>query len=264
MTRRGFIFKGFRAPALRWRLLMVLFVTVLVQACAGNDNRGPRNSEDAAQYNAQLGAQYLQRGDLDQAREKLTKALEQDDDNALAHVTYAKLQYRVEQEDSANKHFKRALDLEPDEAEHRNSYGIYLCNVKRYALAKKQFRLAADNPYYKTPEFALDNAGICMLDAGELDEAENYLREALRTNTKFGNAYLHMAELMLRRERLTVAEAYFERYKVYGQETSESLWLGYKIKRSGGDVLAAENYGSQLLDKFPASAEAGEYLTQPQ
>ena len=41
-----------------------------------------------------------------------------------------------------------------------------------------------------------------------------------------------MAELMLRRERLTVAEAYFERYKVYGQETSESLWLGYKIKRS--------------------------------
>ena len=93
MTRRGFIFNGFRAPASRWRLLMVLFVTVLVQACAGNDNRGPRNSEDAAQYNAQLGAQYLQRGDLDQAREKLTKALEQDDDNALAHVTYAKLQY---------------------------------------------------------------------------------------------------------------------------------------------------------------------------
>ncbi|MFK8077665.1 MAG: type IV pilus biogenesis/stability protein PilW [Granulosicoccus sp.] len=264
MTTRQFICKRTDGPASCWRLVIFLFVALLLQACSGNDNRGPRNSEDAAQYNAQLGAQYLQRGDLDQAREKLTKALEQDYDNALAHVTYAKLQYRVEQVDSANKHFKHALDLEPDEAEHRNSYGIYLCNVKRYALARKQFRLAADNPYYKTPEFALDNAGICMLDAGDLDEAERYLREALRTNTKFGNAYLHMAELMLRRERITVAEAYFDRYKVYGQETSESLWLGYKIKRTDGDLLAAENYGSQLLDKFPASAEAGKYLTRSQ
>lgn len=262
MTTRGLNVTGIKVPAMPWRFVVIVIFAGMLQACAGNNTRGPKNSADAAQYNAQLGAQYLQRGDLDQAREKLTKALEQDDDNALAHVTYAKLQYRVEQVDSASKHFKRALAIEPDEAEHRNSYGIYLCNVKRYELAKKQFRLAADNPYYRTPEFALDNAGICMLDADRLDEAEDYLREALRANTKFGNAYLHMAELMFRRERLTVAEAYFDRYKVYGQESSESLWLGYKIKRTGGDILAAESYGSQLLDKFPASAEAGEYLTQ--
>ena len=251
-----------RAPV--WRCLSLLFVVGFVQACSMNGDLSQKDSENAAQYNAQLGAQYLRRGDLDQAQEKLTKALEQDDFNALAHVTYAQLQHRVEKLYSADKHFKRALKLEPEEAEHRNSYGIYLCSVRRYEVAEEQFQLAADNPYYKTPEFALDNAGLCMLDANRLDDAEKYLREALRVNTKFGNAYLHMADLMYRLKRLTVSEAYFDRYKVYGQESSEGLWLGYKIKRDAGDIAGAESYGGQLLDKFPASREAGDYLTQSQ
>lgn len=245
----------------RWAC--VFFLIFSLQACV-QIGRLPTNDTDAAQYNAQLGAQYLSRGDLDQAREKLTKALAQDDTNALAHVTYAKLQYQVDQAESANKHFKLALKLEPDEAEHRNSYGIYLCQVQSYELAQVQFRKAAENPYYKTPEFALDNAGICMLEASRLDEAETYLREALRINPKFGNAYLHMSELMFRQQRLTVAEAYFDRYKVYGQESSESLWLGHKIKRDAGDAEGARSYANRLLDQFPSSVEAGEYLTQPQ
>jgi len=236
---------------------------LLVQACASSGGL-PTNSAEASQFNAQLGAQYLKRGELEQAREKLTKALEQDDDNALAHVTYAELQYRVDDQDSANRHFKRALQLEPDEAEHRNSYGIYLCEVQRYDLALAQFQSAADNPYYETPEFALDNAGLCMLDAERLDDAEGYLREALRVNPKFANAYLHMAELMYRHERLTVAEAYFDRHNVYAANSSESLWLGYQIKRDSNDNIGSQNYASQLLDEFPASEEAGEYLTQAQ
>jgi type IV pilus assembly protein PilF len=244
----------------RW--VCILMALIAIQACARSGQR-PTNI-DASQYNAQLGAQYLRRGDLDQALEKLTKALDQDDFNALAHVTYAQLQFQVDKLDSAKKHFKLALKLEPDEAKHRNSYGIYLCNVQSYEMAQEQFRLAAENPYYKTPEFALDNAGLCMLDANRLADAETYLREALRVNPKFGNAYLHMSELMFRQQRLTVAEAYFDRYKVYGTESSESLWLGYKINRDAGDADGARSFASRLLDQFPSSHEAGEYLTQPQ
>ncbi|MFT4726969.1 MAG: type IV pilus assembly protein PilF [Granulosicoccus sp.] len=246
----------------RW--VCVFSLLMFVQACAQNGGRLPTNDADAAQYNAQLGAQYLRRGDLDQALEKLTKALNQDDSNALAHVTYAQLQFQVDKPDSAKKHFKLALELEPDEAEYRNSYGIYLCKVQSYKMAQQQFRAAAENPYYKTPEFALDNAGLCMLDADRLTDAETYLREALRVNPKFGNAYLHMSELMFRQQRLTVAEAYFDRYKVYGTESSESLWLGYKINRDAGDPDGARNFANRLLDQFPSSSEAGEYLTQPQ
>ena len=242
---------------------VVLALALLLQACGLAGGIGKKQSEDAAQYNAQLGEQYLQRGELDQAREKLLKALDQDDGNALAHVTYAKLQSRVSNPQGALRHFKRALELEPDKPEHRNSYGIYLCETSDYEMAKKQFRLAADNPYYQTPEFALDNAGLCMLDAEKLSDAEEFLREALRVNPKFANAYLHMAELMHRKDRLTVADAYFQRFKSYGDETAESLWLGVKIMRDAGQIKAAEGYAGRLLNQFPSSEEAGEYLSRP-
>lgn len=244
-------------------LLAVSLLAMGLQACGSTGQNSAKQKEDAAQFNAQLGAQYLKRGELDQAREKLRKALDQDDDNALAHVTYAQLQSRVERIDSADEHFKRALELEPDQAEHRNSYGIYLCGVERYEAARKQFRVAADNPYYRTPEFALDNAGLCMLDAERLPDAEDFLREALRVNPQFANAYLHMADLMHRKERLTVADAYFQRFMAYGDKTAESLWLGLKIKRDNGELKLAEEYATQLLNQFPASKEAGEYLSRP-
>lgn len=242
---------------------LCLLALGLIQACGTTSELSAKKSQDAAQFNAQLAAQYLQRGELDQAREKLLKALDQDDKNALAHVTYAKLQSRVAQPAKADVHFKRALELEPDEAEHRNSYGIYLCKVEKFDDAKKQFRAAADNPYYRTPEYALDNAGLCMLDANQLSDAETYLREALRVNPQFANAYLHMADLMHRMQRLTVADAYFQRYNVYGAESAESLWLGLKINRDAGQVANAEKFASRLLNQFPASREAGEYLTRP-
>lgn len=245
------------------KALCLMLAAALVQGCASSGDVSPGKAKDAAQYNAQLGAQYLQRGELDQAREKLTKALDQDDNNALAHVTYAQLQARVSKPDSAQVHFKRALQLEPDEADHRNSYGIYLCQEKQYDEAKKQFRAAAGNAYYRTPEFALDNAGLCMLDADRLSEAEEFLREALRVNPQFANAYLHMADLMHRLGRLTVADAYYQRFTAYGRESAESLLMGLKIKRDAGQLKTAEQFASRLLNQFPASEEAGEYLSRP-
>jgi len=241
---------------------LVVALALLLQACA-SVGLTPKKARDASLYNAQLGAKYLQRGELDQARDKLTKALDQDPRNPVAHVTYAQLQQRIDDQPNARKHFKRAIELDPDEAEHRNSYGIFLCEVEEYQAAEEQFEKAAENPYYKTPEYALDNAGLCMLDADNIAGAENYLRKALRVNTKFANAYLHMAELMHRQRRLTVADAYYQRFLAYGAETSESLLLGLEIKRDSGDMKTAESYASRLLNEFPASREAGEYLTRP-
>lgn len=264
-TKRLLVISSMKTERSLWaltRYILILSTVGLLQACASGGELSEDKREDAAQFNAQLGAQYLRRGELDQAQEKLLKALDQDNNNALAHVTYANLQSRVGRNDSAETHFERALELDPDEAEHRNSYGIFLCEVEKYDLAQQQFRVAASNPYYRTPEFALDNAGLCMLDANQLTAAEGFLREALRVNPQFGNAYLHMADLLHRQARLSVADAYYQRYQVHGSETAESLWLGVKIKRDMGDTPTAEAYAGRLLNQFPASDEAGEFLSR--
>jgi len=244
------------------RAALVAVASLILGACVTTGGGPKERPRDAAQYNAELGAKYLQRGELEQARVKLEKALDQDDENALAHRVYAQLQQRVGDAPSARTHFRTAIRLDPDDAEHRNSYGIFLCQANDYQEAESQFVKAADNPYYRTPEYALDNAGLCMLDAGRDDAAEGYLRRALRANPTFANSYLHMAELMRRKDRLTVADAYFRRYLAYGRETPESLLLGLGIKRDIGDLATAERYADRLLNDFPASREAGEYLSR--
>ncbi len=237
-------------------------IVFVLQSCAST-GLTEKKAKDASNYNAQLGSNYLQRGDLKLARDKLEKALTQDPNNALAHATYGQLQYRIDNTEQARVHFKKAIELEPDKAVHRNSYGIFLCQVEDYDEAEKQFKSAATNPYYDTPEFAYDNAGLCMLQASRLTEAGNFLRKALEINPRFANAYLHMAELLHKRQRMTVATAYYERYLAYGRDTAESLFLGMQIKRDSGDLASAEQYAGRLLNEFPTSREAGEYLTRP-
>lgn len=241
---------------------LALVLGVLLQSCVSS-GLSDKKAGEAAQYNAQLGAEYLQKNELEQARDKLEKALEQDKNNALAHVTYGQLQYRVDNNDKARVHFKKAVELEPDQADHRNNYGVFLCQIKEYDAAEKQFAVAANNKYYKTPEYALDNAGVCMLDANRLDQADTYLRKALQINPTFANTYLHMAELLYKRDRLTVADAYFQRYMSYGNDTPESLLLAIQINRDTGKSAEAEQYASKLLNEFPNSREAGEYLSRP-
>ena len=249
-------------PAARTHLAWLLTGLLLTSGCAAV-GLSSKDSHDAAQSNADLGAQYLQRGNIKAARFKLEKALEQDDTNAEAHLSYALLKQRTGESEQARLHFERAIELEPEEGSHRNTFGVFLCEVRDYDQATTQFDSAAGNPYYETPEFALDNAGLCMLDANRLARAETFLRDALRENPRFAKAYLHMAELLRRQSRLTVADAYYQRFQAYGSDTAESLLLGMQIRRDIGDVDAAKQYASRLLNEFPASQEAGEYLSQP-
>lgn len=242
---------------------LMAFCGLVLQSCV-SVGLTDKKAAEAAQYNAQLGSEYLKEDELEQARDKLEKALEQDKRNALAHAAYGQLQARVDDSEKAKVHFKRAIALEPDNPAYRNIYGVFLCQVKEFDAAEKQFNAAANNKFYKTPEFALDNAGVCMLDANRLDDADRYLRKALQINPTFANTYLHMAELLYKRERLTVADAYFQRYNSYGRETAESLLLGIQLMRDSGRQAEAQAYASKLLNDFPTSREAGEFLSRPQ
>lgn len=241
---------------------LVVLQSLLLAACVTGGG-ATRNDSEASQFNAELGAKYLQRGELEQARQKLEKALDQDDNNALAHISFARLQQKIGELDKARIHFEKALVLQPEEAEHRNSYGVFLCETGATDSAVEQFRQAAENPYYKTPEFALDNAGLCLLDKDRLEDAEVHLRDALRRNPRFANGLLHMSDLTLQQQRLQLANAYFERFQQYGRDTPQSLLLGMEIKKASGDINSARAFASRLLNEFPKSREAGEYLLQP-
>jgi len=103
-------------------------------------------------------------------------------------------------------------------------YGIFLCGQGRTEQAIDQFLQAADNKFYRTPEFALDNAGVCAMQAGRHDLADQHFRDAIRQSAVFAPAILHMAELNIRREL--------------------------------GDSASADRFAEQLIKAYPRSSQA--------
>lgn len=234
----------------------LLIVSLPMMGCGAKLGDKGLNNEFAS-ANLRLGVAYLERGEYEQALEKLNRALESDPKYALAYSVRGFLYQRIGEKRKAEKNYKKALSLDKSNSELLNNYGQFLCSDRRYDDAHKIFLQAASNPLYSTPETALTNAGICAIADGKLAMAEKQLRRALQKNPKFPVALLHMAHLSYQRGKDISARAHLQRYLENSSPTPDSLWLGIRIERKLGDKNALASYELLLRNKFADSNEAG-------
>ena len=220
------------------------------------DHRPPEEPEEAAQINAQLGAEYLRQGKLDLAQEKLEKAIEQDPQLADAHTWLALVYDQLGETDKAEKHYQRTLRLEPGVATALNQYGAFLCRHEREKESVRYFEQAAKDRRYKTAEVALTNAGVCLLRVSDEEAAELRFRQALAINPRFQDALWHMSRLSFEKQDYLHARAFLERFSEVGTMSPAALWLGVRLERQLGDADAAERYAQRLQQEFPESDEA--------
>lgn len=239
------------------RSAWVLSLFVFLSACSSGNNfiLEPRNKE-AADYNARLGAEYLRKNRLDLAEDKLSRALSQNPSSSEANHYYALLQNRLGDKTKANRHFQKAIWLDKDNPDIHNNYGSFLCQEGQYDQAVSEFKKALEDPLYKTPEYAYTNAGVCLRRANKLEEAEQYLREALKKNDKYAPALLEMAEIMAQNKTYAKAQAFLYRYDEMAPATAESLHLCYKVNESLQDKEEKERCRNALLSTYPDSDAA--------
>ena len=141
----------------------VLAMIGVVSGCATKSTFDHLTSDDkASTFNAELGTNYLAAGELESAETKLQRALEQNPNNALANNAYAMLRAELDDPAGADNAFKKSIRLDAKRAEYRNNYAIFLCDRGRTQEAVDQFITASENKFYNTPEYALDNAGVCL------------------------------------------------------------------------------------------------------
>jgi len=235
----------------------MLTVTLALQSCAltnsGNKKGDPLK---AAEYHAQLGVGYLQRNRLNLANEYLKKALKANPRSPEVQHYNALLQERLGRQEQAGQHFAKAMRLDSDNPELLNNYGSYLCKQGEIQKAETVFMRAADDPLYKTPEFALTNAGICLKKQGAYRQAEQYLDKALEARQNFPSALFHIAELSHQQNKNAKAKTYLYRYNERVSDTPETLLLCYRIHIALSEHKAAQRCLSRLLANFPDSREA--------
>jgi type IV pilus assembly protein PilF len=215
------------------------------------------NLKDASNINVQLAVGYIQRKQYKAARDKLEKAIDQDDKNLPAYKTLAYLYALLGLEKEADEKYHKALDLKPDDPDLLNSYGAFLCSVGRLDEANKVLAQSYNNPFYETAYLAESNAGSCYIKQNKYKEAEALLRKSLRVQPKLPGSLISMAEIGVKTDRYLMARAYIERYHAVTKPTAESLWLATQAERGMGDKDHYMKYARQLIQDFPDSDQAG-------
>lgn len=225
-----------------------------------NETLGAPDAVRAAELNLQIGTDYLRRGNLAQAKEKIDKAIEQNPRNSEAQITAALLYDRLGETNKADSHFSKALSLDPKNPEVQNNYGAYLCQKGKYQRGEKLMIEAATNPLYRTPEVAFLNAANCARNGGDMKRAEENLRRSLAARPKFSEALLQMADLQYKQNDFLSARGFLERYQEVGRTSPATLWLGVRIEQGLGNAAAAKNYAERLKLEYPRAAQTKELI----
>jgi type IV pilus assembly protein PilF len=242
------------------RTTLIACASLLLAACVSNEPVRSKQPERAAEINLELGIDYLRKGSLAEAKEKIERSLDQDPRNARTHSIAGMLYDRLGDEKKADSHYERAVSLDPENAEIRNNYSVFLCQKNKFSRGEKQALEAAENPLYKTPEVALLNAGNCARNAGDLQRAEEHYRRAVQLKPRFAEALLQMADLEFQQTQYISARAFLQRYMEVGRTSPATLWLGHRIERSLGNNAEAQHYARRLKSEYPNAAQTKELL----
>lgn len=244
----------------RFRNAMLVLLIVAVAGCASSSEREADldKMNKRAETHVMLGASYLQRGQLDVAKEELEKALKEMPDNSQANNIMAVLQWRLHKFDEADRLFRKALDKDSGNSSAHHNYGAFLCDRGKLDAGMRHFDAAAGDALYPYIAEVNLNAGICLMKKPAPGAAEKYFREALRINPKLPSALYEMAKISADSGQRLSARGFIERYFQSAEDTPESLLLAVRIEHALGNKNAEASYALRLRSKFPASPEAGQ------
>lgn len=227
----------------------------LLTGCTAGPAQRPESTraQTAAAYNLQLGAAYLQQDRLALAREKLDRALKQNPRDPQVHNARALLAEKLNDLGDADRHYRSALRLAPEDPDISNNYAVFLCRTGRTDEGVKRFATVARNKLYRAPEAAWTNAGVCLRSAKRPDEAAEHFARALAVRPNHAEAMYQLADLDLERGMLVEARAGLDRFLEAFRPTPDLLLLGVRIARAQNDRSAEERYARRLRVEFPDS-----------
>ena len=226
-------------------------------------NQG-NTAADAAADNVQLAMAYMQEGNLERAKEKLDRAMQEDPGNPNVHSVLAMFYERINDQKKAEGELHQAMRLAPNDPGPVLFYGVYLCGQHRVDEGITRMLQVARNPLYRTPEAAYTDMGVCLLTAHRDEEAESAFRRALAIRPDYAEGAYQQAALELAHGRAREARDRVQKFIAQYNPTPELLLVGLRASRTLGDASSAAQFTKILRADFPNSEQARSLSTDPQ
>jgi tetratricopeptide (TPR) repeat protein len=156
-----------------------------------------------------LGNDFLQEGQVDEAIDHLQKALEINPNVAKVHYSLGLSFVQLGQMDKAIAHFQKALQLKPGFAAAHNNLGFALARKGEVdkAIAEYQKALAIEPDMAEAHE----NLDIALLQKGEVEEVIPHFQKALETNPDNVEARSYLGLAFAQKGEVRQAIAQFQR-----------------------------------------------------
>jgi len=214
----------------------------------------------ASETRVKLALVYLRNDNMQAAKENLEKALEYQPNDANVFRIFAYYYQRVNENDTAESYYKKSLKVDPKNADTYNNYGTFLCKLERYEEAEAAFLKAVEQTTYTSVANTYENAAVCAEQANATEKALFYYQYAISHNPNKSYINLSLAKLNIDRKDFKAARLNLFNYQKQSQTSAESLWQWIRLSYATEKGASLSKYAGQLLEQFPDSQRALDYL----
>ena len=241
---------------------ILCIVVFWLAGCASNQTdlvTQPQDRQKQVAALVDLGVGYLKNGEYTRAKDNLNRALELDPRSAPAHTALA-LIFNFEREfNQAEKQYRLALRSDPKFTRARNNYGAFLYTQGHTRKAIEQLEIAAKDQFYDERPTVFENLGICYLQLGERQKAEDAFVKSISLNPKQPRALLELAEIRYDQQQYMSSRSLYRRFERVSRDGARSLWLCVRLSKVFRDSDREASCAMALRNIYPASPQFKQY-----
>ncbi len=212
-----------------------------------------------ARLRLELATGYFEQGQTNVALDEIKQALATDPTYTEAYNMRGLVYMRLNDIPLAEDSFRRALALNPRDADVAHNYGWLLCQQSRYSDSFRMFAQAEANPTYTGKAKTLMTQGVCQIRAGLRAEAEQSLMQSYELDAGNPITGYNLANLLYQRDELTRSQFYIRRLNNSEFANAQTLWLGIKTEHKLNNRVAVQQLADQLKKRFAKSPETAAY-----
>lgn len=208
-----------------------------------------------ARIRLELALAYFEQGQTTVALDELKQSLQADPAYAPAHNLRGLIYLRLKDFSVADESFRRALALNPRDANVLHNHAWLLCQQQRWPESFQRFGQVLADPGYTEQAKTFRALGLCQARAGMTEQAERNLLKSHEYDAGNPVTLFNLATLMHARGDLPRAQWHVRQLNNSELANAESFWLGVKVERGLDNRVAMEQLSLQLAKRFPLSRE---------
>lgn len=236
--------------------ISLISLTLLLGACTTTEPAHKVWSKDKrVQAQIDLGMNYLQRDQLEIARDNFEKALSLNANSAAAYHGLGLIEAKSLNSGLARQYLKRAVQLDPGDLNTSNDYAVILCETQSARQGIELLEGLRQGGASFGTQLAL---GRCYEQNHELARAESAYNKVLSMQPRARQALLSMAHLKYQTDNYLSARGFLQRYFSTNTVSSGALLLAAKVENNLSNAQERDIYTKQLWARYPRSKHATE------